>query len=71
LVDPHDRAAVRGAGSLAAGSITETQDALKDGVDRGYFTLEQIATAQALALRSLKVSTRLLLYLKRFNRSRH
>ena len=46
-------------------STHETHDALLDGVDRGHFTPEQIASGLSLADRCLKVSTKLLLYLKR------
>ena len=46
-------------------STHETHDALFDGVDRGHFTPVMIAPALKLVDRSVKVSTRLLLYLKR------
>ena len=49
---------------IAIGSIMETQDALKDGVDRRYFTEDGIARARSLAERSLQVSVKLLRYLK-------
>jgi four helix bundle protein len=48
----------------ATASLMETQDSLKDGVDRGYFTPQRVLRAQKLAVRTLKVSTRLIVYLK-------
>jgi four helix bundle protein len=50
---------------FSIGSTHETHDALLDGVDRGYFAPPVIAPALKLVDRCLKVSTRLLLYLKR------
>ena len=50
---------------FALASAMETQDSLKDGVDRGYFTPERVATALTLADRSIKCSTRLIVYLKK------
>jgi four helix bundle protein len=50
---------------VAVGSMMETQALLNDGVDRGHFTTEQIAIALDLAGQSLRLSTKLLLYLKR------
>jgi len=49
---------------IAIGSTMETQNSLKDGIDRGYFTVESIARASELARRCIQVSTKLLLYLK-------
>jgi len=49
---------------FSAASTMETKDSLKDGVDRGYFTPERVAHARTLAERSLRVSTRLIVYLK-------
>jgi four helix bundle protein len=46
-------------------STNETHDALLDGVHQGYFAPPMIAPALKLVERCLKVSTRLLLYLKR------
>jgi hypothetical protein len=42
----------------------ETKDSLKDGVDRGYFIPQRVATAQQLAERCIKCSTRFIVYLK-------
>jgi len=53
---------------IAIGSLMETQNSLRDGVDRGYFTAERIAPANRLAERSIQVSVKLLLYLKRHRR---
>jgi four helix bundle protein len=50
---------------VAIGSATETLDALKDGVDRGHFVDADIARAIDLARRTIQVSTRLAVYLKR------
>jgi len=36
---------------IAIGSTMETQNSLKDGIDRGYFTVESIARASELARR--------------------
>jgi four helix bundle protein len=49
---------------IAIGSATETLDALQDGVDRGYFVKSDIAPAIDLARRTIRVSTRLVVYLK-------
>jgi four helix bundle protein len=46
-------------------STHETYDALLDGVHRAHFTESQIAPALKLVDRCLRVSTKLLLYLKR------
>jgi four helix bundle protein len=50
---------------FSIGSTQETHDALLDGVHRGHFTSAKIAPALSLLERCLKVSTKLLLYLKR------
>jgi four helix bundle protein len=50
---------------FSIGSTNETLDALQDGVDQGHYTPAMIAAAVQLADRCLKVSTNLLLYLKR------
>jgi four helix bundle protein len=52
----------------ATASLMETKDSLKDGIDRGYFTPERVARAQNLAERTLKVSTKLIVYLKNCKR---
>jgi len=49
---------------FSTSSTMETKDSLKDGVDRGYFTPERVTRARALVERSLRVSTRLIVYLK-------
>jgi four helix bundle protein len=49
---------------FAVGSAMETKDALQDGVDRGYFTPTRVAPALKLAERSIKCSTKLIVYLK-------
>jgi len=46
-------------------STMETQDALKDGVERGHWTIEKSSRARSLAARCLQVSRPLMLYLKR------
>lgn len=46
-------------------STHETHDALLDGVDQEHLTVSQIAPALSLVERCLRVSTKLLLYLKR------
>ena len=53
----------------AVGSLMETQDSLKDGVDRGYFTPERVAPAQKLAVRALQVSKKFIVYLKNCKRN--
>ena len=50
---------------IALASAMETQDSLKDGVDRGYFTPQRVAAAQRLAERSIKCSKKFIVYLKR------
>ena len=49
---------------VANGSLMETSNHLQDGVDRGYFTPEQIADAQILAKRASAATTRLIQYLQ-------
>src|SRR6266516_6939290 len=49
---------------IAVASAMETKDSLKDGIDRGYFTPARVASALALVERSIKCSTRLIVYLK-------
>ena len=49
---------------FSIGSTHETHDALLDGVDRGHFKPATVAPALGLLDRCLKVSTKLLLYLK-------
>jgi hypothetical protein len=46
-------------------STMEVQDLITDGIERKYFTLSSTKAATNLARRSLHVSTRLMLYLKR------
>ena len=48
----------------ANGELKELQDALRDGVDRGHFTLEQIAPLQRLSKRASKATTNLIAYLR-------
>jgi four helix bundle protein len=45
-------------------STMETQDSLKDGVDRGYFLPARVANAQLLAERCIQCSRRFIEYLK-------
>ena len=49
---------------FAIGSTMETQVAIEDGIDRGHFSRERAARALSLVERSIKVSTKLMLYLK-------
>ena len=49
---------------FAVASAMETRDSLKDGIDRGYFIPERVATAQRLAERTIRCSTRFIVYLK-------
>jgi four helix bundle protein len=49
---------------FAVASTMETKDSLKDGVDRGYFAPDRVAVAQQLAERSIKCSSRFIVYLK-------
>ena len=48
----------------ANGELKETLDALRDGVDSGYFMAEQIVPLQRLAKRSSKAATSLIAYLR-------
>jgi four helix bundle protein len=48
----------------ANGELKETMDALRDGVDSGYFTPAQILPLQRLARRSSKAATSLIAYLR-------
>jgi four helix bundle protein len=48
---------------FALASAMETHDSLKDGLDRGYFTPEQVSNAQDLAERTIKCSVRFIGYL--------
>jgi len=48
----------------ANGELKETLECLHDGVDRGYFTREQIVPLQRLCKRASKASTGLIAYLK-------
>lgn len=48
----------------ANGELKELQDALRDGVERGHFTLQQIVPLIRLAKRSSKASTNLIAYLR-------
>src|SRR5262245_57426198 len=50
---------------IALASAMETQDSLKDGIDRGYFIPARVAAAQRLAERTIKCSTKFIVYLKR------
>lgn len=47
----------------ANGELKETMDALRDGVDSGYFTPDEILPLQRLAKRSSKAATNLIAYL--------
>jgi four helix bundle protein len=49
---------------FSVSSTMETQDSLKDGVDRGHFTPERVFRAQQLAERSIQCSTKFIVYLK-------
>lgn len=46
------------------GELKETLECLADGVDRGYFTYEQIVPLQRLCKRASKAATGLIAYLK-------
>src|SRR5262245_16047982 len=48
----------------ANGELKETLECLADGVDRGYFTREQIVPLQRLCKRASKAATGLIAYLK-------
>jgi len=49
---------------ISVASTMETKDSLKDGIDRGHFTPAKVARAQELAERSIKCSTKFIVYLK-------
>lgn len=49
---------------IANGSLQETSNHLRDGVDRGYFTAEEIASLETLARRASAATTALLRYLR-------
>ena len=49
---------------FAIASAMETKESLRDGIDRGYFTPQQVARAQQLVERSIQCSTKLIVYLK-------
>jgi four helix bundle protein len=51
----------------ANGELKETLECLSDGVDRGYFTSEQIVPLQRLCKRASKAATGLIAYLKTAN----
>jgi four helix bundle protein len=55
---------------FAVASLMETKDSLKDGVDRGYFTPDRVASAQKLAERSIKCSIKFIVYLKSCRKKR-
>jgi four helix bundle protein len=48
----------------ANGELKETIECLRDGVDRGYFTQEQIVPLQRLCKRASKAATGLIAYLR-------
>ena len=50
---------------ISVSSTMETQDSLKDGVDRAHFTPERVERARELATRSIQCSTKYIVYLKR------
>ena len=49
---------------FAVASAMETKDSLEDGLDRGYFIPERVAAAQRLAERTIRCSTKFIVYLK-------
>jgi four helix bundle protein len=49
---------------IANGSLMETANHLRDGVDRGYFTADEIVDLLILAKRSSAATTRLIKYLQ-------
>jgi|SRR5688572_2317854 len=51
----------------ANGELKETLECLADGVDRGYFTRDQIVPLQRLCKRASKAATGLIAYLKTAN----
>jgi four helix bundle protein len=55
---------------ISLASTMETQDSLKDGIDRGHFTPERVARARELAERSIQCSKGFIVYLKRCARNR-
>jgi four helix bundle protein len=55
---------------VALASAMETQDSLKDGVDRGYFTPGRVSNAQHLVERTIKCSVRFIGYLKSCGKKR-
>jgi hypothetical protein len=55
---------------VANGELKETHDALQDGVDRGYFTREQVLPLQHLSKRASKAAAGLIRYLQATNRTR-
>jgi four helix bundle protein len=54
---------------VANGELKETADALQDGCDRGYFTLEQVLPLVRLSRRASKAASRLIVYLERAKRN--
>ena len=48
----------------ANAELKETFESLRDGVDRGYFTQEQVTPLQRLSKRASKAATNLIAYLK-------
>lgn len=48
----------------ANAGLKETYECLRDGVDRGYFTQEEVVPLQRLCKRASKAATRLISYLK-------
>ena len=48
---------------VARGSLMETHNSLRDGQDRGYFTLSECIRLQRLALRAIKAAGGLICYL--------
>src|SRR4051795_6564608 len=50
---------------ISVSSTMETQDSLKDGIDRGHFTPDRVEHARELATRSIQCSTKYIVYLKR------
>jgi four helix bundle protein len=48
---------------IAKASLTETHNHLRDGVDRGYWTREEIQPVMTLANRATGATTRWMLYL--------
>src|SRR5688572_19004865 len=51
----------------ANGEFKETLECLRDGVDRGYFTRDQIVPLQRLCKRASKAATGLIAYLRTAN----